>query len=321
MNSNDFLSNSLRTLTILSILKEETDPHHRLSMRELLRCLDRRGFEAERKAVYRAIEALQTAGYDIRFERTGGKMGYVFYPDFSPSEILFLANAANESPSLSARESQLLSEKLKGMLSVHDRKALPLQKAFAGKSDNEDIMQSIGILIEAITAGSGIRFRYYDLTVTKKKQYRRNRQAYRLLPVAILTNSGRYYCVCYSNEHRAFANYRIDKMTSLSLSDDEYDPVPFDEARWIESSFMMYRGDPVTVTLECDLSLAPIVFDQFGRKLIISKITKNTFTVSIRSSLSPTLVSWILMFYDRIRVKAPKSLIKERYCSNGIKAP
>ena len=45
--------------------------------------------------------------------------------------------------------------------------------------------------------------------------------------------------------------------------------------------------------------------------MIVSRHDSTSFTVSIRSSLSPTLVSWILMFYDRIKVIAPQELIEE----------
>ena len=53
------------------------------------------------------------------------------------------------------------------------------------------------------------------------------------------------------------------------------------------------------------------VFDQFGKDVMISAISPENFTVSIRTSVSPTLISWILMFYDRIEVLRPDDLIDE----------
>ena len=195
-------------------------------------------------------------------------------------------------------------------LSSYQADVLPEAAMFAGKTDNEDVLESVSILLDAIKESRSVRFQYYDLTVTKQKRYRRNRQAYHLLPCSILSYSGRIYCVCWSDTHHSFANYRVDKMSSL-LADDVWDPVPFDAERWIETSFMMYRGEPGTVTLRCDNSLTNIVFDQFGKDVMISAITPENFTVSIRTSVSPTLISWILMFYDRIEVLRPDDLIDE----------
>jgi predicted DNA-binding transcriptional regulator YafY len=35
------------------------------------------------------------------------------------------------------------------------------------------------------------------------------------------------------------------------------------------------------------------------------------FTVSIKTSLTPTLIAWILTFYDRITVRKPQELIDQ----------
>ena len=177
-------------------------------------------------------------------------------------------------------------------------------------SPSEEVLSSISVLLEAIRESRSVTFQYYDLTVTKQKRYRRSSQAYHLLPCSVLSYSGRFYCVCWSDTHQSFANYRIDKMSSLA-SAEPHDPVPFDAERWMETSFMMYRGDPGTVTLRCQNSMTSIVFDRFGKDVLISEIGPDSFTVSIRSSVSPTLVSWILMFYDRVEVLRPGELIDE----------
>lgn len=307
---NEIRVNAGRTPALLRILQEHSDPAHRISMPELISVLEEEGFPAERKAVYASLRALQEAVFDIRFSRSGGKQGYWIQRTYTPAEILLLRNAVYESPSLSPSASETLSAKLLQELSTYQADALPEAAMFAGKTDNEDVLESVSILLDAIKESRSVRFQYYDLTVTRQKRYRRNRQAYHLLPCSILSYSGRIYCVCWSDTHHSFANYRVDKMSSLS-ADDVWDPVPFDAKRWIETSFMMYRGEPGTVTLRCDNSLTNIVFDQFGKDVMISAISPENFTVSIRTSVSPTLISWILMFYDRIEVVRPDDLIDE----------
>ncbi|MBQ9328145.1 MAG: WYL domain-containing protein [Solobacterium sp.] len=299
-----------KPLILLNLLSSYSDSSHRLSMEELCAHLEDHGIHAERKAVYRALGELKDAGVEIFFSREGEKQGYWMEHTFSPAEILVLRNAVNDSPSLSAKSSALLNKKLEAQLSTYEAKALPKGSLYAGKTDNHQVLSMIEALLPAIRDSRSIKFRYYDLTVTKEKRYRRNRQNYHLLPCAVISDGGRMYCVCYSPVHQSFANYRIDRMDSLEVH-EPWDPVRFDAERWAQVSFMMYHGDPVTITLQCDESLTGIVFDRFGSDVIVSRHDSTSFTVSIRSSLSPTLVSWILMFYDRIKVIAPQELIEE----------
>ena len=300
-----------RTFALLTIFREHSDQDHRVSMQDLILYLEEQGIEAERKAVSRSIRVLQENGYDIRYTRTGGVPGYYWKRPWTSAEVLVLCDAVNDSFSLSESASRQLKTKLKEHLSPFERSRLPESATALNKTDNTQVLEIIELLITAISQYRLVEFRYYDLTITKQKRYRRNQAAYRYLPVSILENSGRYYCVFYSEKHGNFANYRIDKMTSVRLCEETADPVRFDARRWAETSFQMYRGDPVTVTLECDNSLIPIVFDQFGRDVLISAADESSFTVHLKSSVTPTLVSWILMFYDRIRVKAPQELIEQ----------
>ncbi len=299
-----------RTPAVLRILQQYSDPDHRISMPELISRLEERGIPTERKAVYASLRALKEEGFAVCFSRKQGLQGYWLPRTYTPAEILILRNAVYESASLSPHATKQLTDKLCSELSEAQAASLPEAEYFSGKTDNEQVLPSISLLLEAVRDCRSVLFRYYDLTVTKAKRYRKNAMQYHLLPVSILSYSGRYYCVCYSPVHKSFANYRIDKMSALQPA-EQWESVPFDVHRWMESSFMMYRGDPGTITLKCDLSLTAIVFDQFGRDVLISAIEPDSFTVSIRSSVSPTLISWIIMFHTRVRVLHPVSLIEE----------
>ncbi len=280
-------------------------------MSDLVFFLEDRQISAERKAIYKSIHVLQEYGYDIRYTRENGQNGYYIERPWSPSEIKVLIDAVNNSYSLSENVSQAMNEKLKSCLSPYERELITSSCPQRNKTDNDEVLDLISKLLHAAALSLPVEFCYYDLTITKKKQYRRSKATYRLLPAAVMENSGRYYCVFYSRKHGSFANYRIDKMTSLSVGDVPEEPVRFDAQRWAETSFQMYRGDPVTVQLECDSSLIPIIFDQFGKNVLISAVNENTFTVNLKSSVTPTLISWILMFYDRITAKGPEELVEK----------
>ena len=179
------------------------------------------------------------------------------------------------------------------------------------KTGNASVLEVLSVVIRAIRSRRFLDFRYYDLSVTKTKQYRRTGRPYHLLPVAVMSEFGRFYIVFYSPKYGNFANYRADKIDSIRESDEIAEPVEFDAAAWRRNSFQMYAGEAATISLKCPLSLISQIYDQFGTDLIISAVTETSFTVHVRSALTPPLISWILTFYEEITVLRPRELIDE----------
>ena len=62
---------------------------------------------------------------------------------------------------------------------------------------------------------------------------------------------------------------------------------------------------------QIDLKIANILFDQFGKDILINKVNEEFFSVSLRTAISPTLISWLLQFYKEITILSPKELIEE----------
>ena len=61
----------LKPLYLLDIFREMTDERHRMTVPELLEELQRRGITAERKGIYRDIDALIQYGADIKHTGPG----------------------------------------------------------------------------------------------------------------------------------------------------------------------------------------------------------------------------------------------------------
>lgn len=295
-------------LMLREILLKYSDEEHVLGMPEIRAYLLDLGIEADRRTVYKAIRVLNDHGHEIAYTSRNGKQGYMIRHPFTQAEAFFLCDAVQTSSALSANTAEAFTAKIAGMLSEQERKALPPAAAVTSRTDSDQMLKTIQILLKAIAGMNPVEFRYYDLSVTKKKQYRRNNKTYHLVPYALVSNAGRYYCVFYSEEHQSFANYRIDKMDMIHVLETKADPVYFSLKDHIRSSFNMYHGEPETITVDFDLNLANVVFDEFGRDIIISKVGEQRFTASIRTAVTPTLVSWLLQFYDRMEVKRPESL-------------
>ena len=299
-----------RTIAVYQILKSQSDKEHPISMPDLLSLLEERKIPCARRAVYASINALIEQGCKIVYQRKNPQ-GYYLEHLFTCSELTILTDAIEQSVSLSKEESLLLREKLIQEVSIYEQAKIPLPSMPSNKPKQGNVVNQIDLLLEAIASHRSVSFTYFDLNVKKEKVYRRDGQAYVLDPYAIVSSNNRFYCVFYSTKHQNFANYRIDKMDDLKLDQEISNPVYFDLEQWRSSSFLMYAGQTTTVTGEFALSLLPVVMDQFGEDIILSAIDDKTFEASIKTSLSPTFLAWLMQFYDRIVIKKPQTLVDE----------
>ncbi len=291
------------------LLQQHTDRENRMSMPEILALLEEEGVQTDRRSVYKAIRILNENGADIIFDRSGGSQGYYLNHRFTPAESLFLITAVRNSFSLAPEEAEQFCSRITDMMSSHEKELLAGSLPEAVHTDNEHVMEYIQMLLEAVRDCVYVSFRYYDMTVTRQKKYRRSSEKYHLVPYAVVSSENRWYCVFWSPVHRGFANYRIDKMDRVTVTSEKADPVPFSLSDHMRSAFRMYHGEARTVIAEFDLALTSQVFDQFGSDIIISKVTEKTFTAAIRTAITPPLVSWLLQYPSSLRVLEPPELI------------
>ena len=66
----------LKLVHLIRILEEETDDEHGLTGPQLIAALAERGVAVERKTLYRDLEALRSAGYDVqKYQRSSVEYG------------------------------------------------------------------------------------------------------------------------------------------------------------------------------------------------------------------------------------------------------
>jgi|LAHS01.1.fsa_nt_gb predicted DNA-binding transcriptional regulator YafY len=296
---------------VYQALTKHSDPSHLLSMTDLRSFCDLAGHPADRRTIYKSIDMLKEAGVEIIFVRKNGKQGYYLKHLFTNAEALFLMNACKESSALSSQETDELVDKIRQTLPEQKISQIPPLSSNPSKTQNHRILEDAEKLFPAIAHNYYVEFLYFDITVTKKKKYRKDSTPYRLVPYAVISENGRYYVVFYSDKHQNFGNYRLDKMDQITVTNEHGEGVPFSLDDHLRNSFQMYHSSPQTVTAVFDNSLSSIVFDQFGDNIVISSVDEKTFTASIRTAVTPPLVSWFLQFYDKVVIKKPKTLIEE----------
>lgn len=296
---------------LISILEKESSKNHVLSMPDLIARLAENSISCTRQTISSYLKLIDQDYKKIHFVKRNGQQGYWLEQPLTKAEIVFLRDVVGSSFALSKKSSAALIHKIDAFLSADERNKLPQVHFSTLKTDNSEVLEMMEELLNAIENVYPVSFRYYDWTISKEKKYRRNKERYQMVPYAIVFDNGRIYCVFYSDKHSGFANFRLDKMDSLKVQKESANSVPFSLKNWLNHSFQMYAGKQETVIITFHEDMANIVFDEFGKNLLITQKQDHTFTAAISTAVTPTLVSWLFQFSDRLVVQEPDSLISE----------
>ena len=291
-------------LQILEILRQYPDQEHLISMPELQAILEADGFPSNRRTVCRAIDTLREYNYDIRYEFHKFYSGYYLVPYFNEAEHFILSDYLNQQTTLSNQEISTIQTKLQHLASPYHS----LKRRQNIHTSNQEILSNIKLILHAIKHSYQISFYYFDYTISKEKKYRKNKKRYILTPYAVTSDEGKYYCVLYSEKYQSFTNYRIDKMETVRLIDQPVETIAFNLEEHLQTSIKMYAGKAETITIKCTTDMASIILDEFGKQMIISEVNDDYFILSLKTAITPTLLSWLLLFYDRVTVIQPAKL-------------
>ena len=83
----------------------------------------------------------------------------------------------------------------------------------------------------------------------------------------------------------------------------------YDITSYIKATFQMYGGEIRRVKLRVENEFAGVIFDRFGRDLIIEK-NDDFFEVEVLVTLSPHFYGWILALGDKVKILSPDEAIK-----------
>ncbi len=318
----------LKLLILADLLRRETDEDHGISMNEILARLENEGIHAERKSVYDDIRTLEDYGMDI--VSTRGRTGSyrLVHRAFELPELKLLVDAVQSCRFLSAKKSRELIHKLEGLTSRHEAQSLQRQVYAVGrvKSMNESIYYSIDMIHAAISQDKQIAFRYFEWTPEKKIRLRHDGRIYRRSPYALVWDSENYYLVAY--DHTAsppgIRHYRVDKMRDLSvcsaprLGQELFSD--FDMAEYASSRFGMFGGTPQPVELRFAAHLSGVVFDRFGKDVIVLPGQDGSFRIHVDAVISPQFMGWLSGFGADAQLLGPPEAVEEyvRFCEKML---
>ncbi len=305
-------SQRLKILYLYKILTEKTDELHPMTMPEIITQLEFYGISAARKALYEDIDALKSFGLDI-ITLKGNPWGYyVASREFELPELKLLADAVSSSRFLTEKKSSELLKKIESLASIYEATQIHRQVYVANrvKAMNERIYINVDVIHRAIAEKKKISFRYFDYDVYKKKKYREGVRT--CSPYALAWEDEMYYLIGFYDRRNTIANFRVDRMESVEITDDKIvrKPSDFVLADYMNSSFSMFSGESQEVRLRFDNSLVNAVLDRFGQGITLVPDGNNCFTVrvNVKTEHPQTFFGWLFQFGTLAEIVEPRVL-------------
>lgn len=301
----------VKLLYLMKILLEKSDENHFLSTAQLLEELRQYGIEAERKSIYGDIQALRIFGLDI--ELVPGRNGGYYIADrtFQLAELKLLVDSVQACKFISERKTRSLIHKLESLTSQYQAKSLHRQVYVQNriKTMNESVYYNVDAIHNAINQDRQIRFRYFDYTVEKLKQYRRNGEYYVVSPLALLWEDEKYYLIGYDEQAGYNKHYRVDKMSGIELlSVERVGTKTFcceELSLYSRKVFSMFGGEEEQVTMAFHNKLAGVVLDRFGKDTQLFPEEDGYFQITVRLQLSPQFYGWVFSLGSEVRILSP----------------
>lgn len=181
-----------------------------------------------------------------------------------------LIDAAHAATFITERKTEELTSKLAELTGSHIADVLDSNMVFFNtkKHTNESIYYNMDSIESAVQEKKKVIFRYFDIDGSAQRAYSRDGHHYVAEPVAPVFNEDNYYLVSYSPRHDNTANYRIDRIDSVKVIEEDMCERALElcaeVSEYMDYAFKMHEGPVTSAVLEFDASLIGVVYDKFG---------------------------------------------------------
>ncbi len=309
----------IKLLKLVDLLRQETDEQHPLTTSEICKRLTEMGIPCDRRTLSKDIDLLNANDMvDIIVTKVGKQKAY-YTEDrpFSVPELKILVDAVQAASFITEKKTEELVDKIANLGGTNRAETLKSNRVHFNtrKHTNENIYYNVDAIEDALGRRKKIIFRYFDLDLNGQKCYRRDGHHYVAEPVALVYNEDNYYAILYSERHGGTANYRVDRMDSVEVIDEDITEKALilrDEvARYTGQVIKMYGGEPKSVTLEFDNTLVGSVFDRFGEGVEMEEAAYGRVAATVEVQVSPTFWGWVFQFGEKMKIVAPDEVVEE----------
>ena len=302
----------MKLFYVLEMFQAETDENHGLTIDRIKNNLEKKGIKSERKSIKDDMYALTTHGLEIKqIPHKRPKQYFLATRDFTLAEVKYLMDSVQSSKFLSTKTTKELNDKLKTLLSKHERVALDRQVIVSNrvKSTNDFIQNNIDIITQAIAANQQIKFRYAYYDENKKKRFRKKADTegfYFVSPYALIYTDDNYYLLGYEGKMKHFRVDKMEKMEKALLpreGQEEYKQI--DMRAYTNYTFSMYSGKMTNVTMVFANHMMDAVLDRFGHDVVASRYDDRHFKIIVPVAVSNQFFAWVFGLGKAARIIDP----------------
>ena len=309
----------LKLYRLSRIMLKYTDPDHGLTINEIKDKLLEYDITADRKSLYDDLRDLETLGLSVdSFTEGRNTRYYVAEKPFEIAETKLLVDAIQASKFITERKSRKLIKKLMDNVSVYEEAQLNRQVVVSGriKTMNESIYYNVDEIHTAIINNKSIRFEYLKWDLNKNLVSKRD-MLYEASPWALIWDDENYYLVAYDNVSKKIKHYRVDKMRSIGMTQNDRQGKDsfkeFDMASYTKENFGMYGGEESCVLIRFKNELVGVLIDRFGSDIPIHPSWEAGWSETrAEVAVSSQFFGWIFGLGGDVMIAGPES-VREDY--------
>jgi predicted DNA-binding transcriptional regulator YafY len=287
------------------------------------------------RTIRRDLEALQSAGFPLydevhdgrrywtlqqrafrRLDETGFTLAELSALYFSRTLVDGLAAAPFERDLRSAFD-KLAGALTPGMRQFLDRLPLAIQSKpepgtrATDAADPRDARRAaapgarVGQLLDAILHHRRAVMRYYSFSSNREKEYA-------IEPYRLVFALGGLYLVAFVPEYAELRTFAVDRVMSLSVSEERFEPMELEEDAFAHSLGVHQGTPPERIQIHFDPQIARYVKGRMWHATqLVHDQPDGGVVVELQVSNDSALRSWILSFGALARVVSPASLERQ----------
>lgn len=304
--------NKLRLLILLEIFIKYSDENHYISLKDIMYYLENKGISVERKVIYNDIKLLNSLGYEIEIIKGKIMKYHLLNHPIESVEAKLIYDSLNSMNFISKEKTNKIIDSIFNQISIYQKKKIIKNSYIPNKTIlNKNFLYILDSLQNAIENDKYVSFKYFDITLGKNKQYRKQKSDYTLIPYSLVLIQQNYYCIFYSEHYKSFSNYRVDRIDELQILEKQAIKIPFEIDKHIQKSFNMFSGLKELIKVEFKNDVFHRIVDKFGYDFTILEKKENSFIASFNISVSNSFFSWITQFGEDAIILSPKNVVDD----------
>ena len=345
------LNQKMKPYVVLQYLMKETDENHLVTAYDIVGYLEACGIDAERRSIYKDIEAINRAVLMLEEECTiqeaeemlmdeeneelklihydkSRKGFYVKDRHFDPSDIRLLAECVYSAKFIAQGQAERLVGVVSEFVSKHQAYTIKHDALLTDrvKTNNKQVLRNIGAINDAMSrqvmgephTPEKIKFKYVDYTIDNldKPQARRKGEWYVVSPWRLLINDGNYYLMGFDDKYQKILTFRVDRMEDVRMTglprDGEEEATATAINKYAQQSFSMFGGETQRVKIRFDNKMLGSVLDRFGRSAVVyTKEDDEHFVLTADVKVSEQFYGWLLGFGRKAQLIYPQTAVDE----------